>query len=131
MAGVGNTTENSLVNHLLRNTAFTQPAALYLALYTAATDYDVPTVTEATGGSYARKSMTFAAASGGAAASSNAQVWTCGTDVAAGSYVGWGVYDAITSGSYLFGAVITSGTKTLASGDTLTFASGAVNVSLD
>lgn len=132
MAGVGNTIENSLLNHLLRNTAFTQPAALYLALFTANPDFELGTGgTEATGGGYVRKSMTFAAASGGSAATSNAQVWTCGTDIAAGTYTGWAVYDASTAGNFLFGGTITSGNKTLASTDTLTFASGQITVALD
>ena len=132
MAGVGNTVENNILNHLLRNTAMSQPAALYLALFTVNPDFETGSGgTEATGGSYVRKSMTFAAASGGSAATSNQQQWTCGTDLAAGTYTGWAVYDASTSGNFLFGGAISSGNKTVASGDTLTFSAGAITVTLD
>ena len=53
----------ALLNHVFRNTAYTQPTTVYVALYTAAPT-DAGGGTEVTGGSYARQSAAFSAPSG-------------------------------------------------------------------
>jgi len=84
MSSASNYTENKLLDHTLRNTSFSQPSTLVIALF-AGTASDVLAALEAgtgsrsgtgnwghyeiTGGNYARTAITFAAASGGSAAS--------------------------------------------------------------
>lgn len=56
--------ELELLDHSLRNSAYTPPATVYLALYTVAPG-EATAGTEASGGSYARQAITFGAAAGG------------------------------------------------------------------
>jgi len=132
MAGTNSDyTENKLVDTLLRNGAAYQPAALYLALYTVNPNFETGLGgTEATGGSYGRKAIAFSAASGGATSNSGALTWTVGTDIAAGTYTGWAVYDANSAGNMLFGDAFSSNKTLSGTGDTLTFGVGSVTYSL-
>lgn len=132
MAGTNSDyTENKLVDHVLGTSAFTMPAAVSLALFTTNPNFETGVGgTEATGGSYARKAVAFDASVGGQSQNTAAKVWTVGTDIAAGTYTGWAVYDAASAGNMLFGDAF-SGSKVLSSaGDTLTFAIGAITYSL-
>ena len=63
--------ENAIIDHFLRNQAFTPPTTVYVALFTADTglESDNPTA-EVSGGSYARIAVSLAAASGGASTNS-------------------------------------------------------------
>lgn len=134
MSAASNYLENAVLNHVLRNTVFTQPGALYLGLFrntsgNAAANLEAGTLTdEVSGGSYARKTVSFAAASGGTAATSA----TVTFDTASAN---WGtithvaVLDSLTSGNVLFwGAVTTS--KTIETGDTFQVSSGNLTISL-
>lgn len=56
--------DNALLNAVLVNTAYTSPATVYVALYTA-TPGPSGGGTEVSGGSYARTACTFSAASSG------------------------------------------------------------------
>lgn len=59
---ISNWLSSAFLNAALRNTAFTPPTAVYLALYTSdPTQSD--TGTEVSGGGYARQAITFAAPS--------------------------------------------------------------------
>lgn len=53
MSHMTNYLENKLIDHLLRNTAFTMPATIYVALFTAAPS-EAGGGTEVSGGGYAR-----------------------------------------------------------------------------
>lgn len=134
MSAASNYLENKVLDHVLRNTSFSQPAALYLGLFKntsgqAAANLEAGTLTdEVSGGSYARKAVTFAAASGGSAATSATVTFDTAT-------ANWGtithvaVLDALTSGNVLFyGAVTTS--KTIETGDTFQVSSGNLTISL-
>lgn len=134
MSAASNYLENKVLDHVLKVAAYTQPASLYVGLFTntsgnAATNLEAGTLTdEVSGGSYARKAATFAAASGGTAATSA----TITFDTASAS---WGtithvaIMDNSTSGNVLFwGAVTTS--KTIDSGDTFQITSGNLTISL-
>lgn len=118
--------ENAALNHVFRNVALTSPATVYLALYTAAPT-DAGGGTEVTGGGYARQSVTFAAPSGGAIAS-NANVTFTATGAAFGAVVAVGFFDAATAGNLLAWSSITS--ATIADGDSISFPSGQLTVSL-
>lgn len=121
--------ENKVLDHVLGNTTYTQPADLYLGLFTADTGLESNSPSaEVSGGSYARKSVSFGAASSGSAATDA----TVTFDAASGN---WGtithvaVMDALTSGNVLFwGAVTTS--KTIETGDTFQVSSGNLTISL-
>jgi hypothetical protein len=84
MSAASNYLENAALDHILRNTALSQPSTLRLALFSG-TASDVLAALESgtgartagnwgyyeiTGGAYERKAATFAAASGGSAATS-------------------------------------------------------------
>ncbi len=63
--------ENKIIDHLLRNQAFTPPATIYVALFTADTGLEANNPTaEVSGGAYARQAFTLVAASGGASSNS-------------------------------------------------------------
>lgn len=108
---------NSALNVFLRATAYTAPTTVYLALLNAGT--------ETTGGSYARQAITFAAPSGNAVASSNAQTYT---SMPATTISQIGVYDALTTGNQLYLIAVTAN-KTTNAGDTVTVAAGAITIS--
>ena len=96
----------------------------YLSLHTAD-----PTTTggsEVSGGSYARQSITWNAASGGSQTSSNAQNFTSMPSTTIGYF---GVWSASTSGTYVGGGVI-SGVSTVPAGSTVAFASTAVSLNV-
>ncbi len=134
MSAASNYLENAVLNHVLRNTALSQPSGLWLGLFTntsgnAAANLEAGTLPdEVSGGSYGRKSVTFSAASGGTAATSATVTFDAAT-------ANWGtithvaIMDASTSGNVLFwGAVTTS--KTIETGDTFQVSSGNLTVSL-
>lgn len=134
MSAASNYLENKVLDHVLKNTAYTQPAGLYLGLFTntsgnAATNLEAGTLTdEVSGNGYSRKTVSFAAASGGSSAS-NATVTF---DAATGN---WGtithvaVMDAATSGNVLFWGAVTTA-KTIETGDTFQVSSGNLTISL-
>ena len=132
MAGTNsNYTENEIVDHILGTSSWTMPVAVSLALFTTNPDFETGIGgTEASGGSYARKALAFDAASGGASSNSAQRVWTVGTDIAAGTYVGYGVFDAASGGNMLFGEAFGANKVLTNSGDTLTFAIGSITYSI-
>lgn len=58
MSNLTNFAENKLVDALLRGQALGAPATLHFALFTAAADAEAGTLTEVSGGSYARVAVT-------------------------------------------------------------------------
>lgn len=118
--------ENAVINAVLNNTslAVTTP---YVALYTAAPS-DSGGGTEVTGGSYARVSASFSAASGGAT-SNDAAVTFPSPTANWGTVTHFGILDASTSGNLLYwGALGTS--RNILNGDNApAFAAGALVVS--
>lgn len=128
MSAISNYLENALLNATLRNTTYTSPATVYAGLFT--TDpTDAGSGSEVSGGSYARKAITFAAPSNGVTTNSAA---ACEFDQATGSWgtiTHFGIFDALTTGNLLYyGALTTS--KTIASGDVFKFATSSVSVTL-
>lgn len=127
MAGnLSNYLENKVLDHILGTTSFTMPATPYLALYTVAPT-DSTSGTEVTGGSYARKTVAFNAASSGAATNS-ANVDFTGMPTA--TVVAVAVCDNLTGGNILVYGSLTS-SKSVTSGDTLRIASGDLSISIN
>ena len=116
---------NALLNHVLRNVAYTSPTAVYAGLHTAQANPEAGTVTEVVGGSYARQAVPFAAPSAGLSAN--------GSDVAYpiasanwGTVMGTGIYDAVTAGNLLYYGVLTVA-KTVNTNDQFKFLAGALS----
>lgn len=127
MAEMSNYLENALVNATLRNTSYTSPATVYVALFT--TDpTDAASGTEVTGGAYARTSVTFAAPSNGASASNvDCTFPTCTSTWGTVSHIG--LFDASTSGNLLYHTPLDT-SKLIETGDIFKIASGSLTVTL-
>lgn len=121
--------ETKIINHVLRNTAYTSPGtSVYVSLHTA-DPTDAGSGTEVSGTSYARIQVTaWDVPASRATQNTNAITWS-----AAGSNWGTvthiGIWDASTVGNLLFyGALTTS--KAVPSGVTFSIAAGDLDVSL-
>lgn len=127
MAAMSNYLENALINATLRNTSYTSPSTVYAALFTS-DPTDAGSGTEVSGGSYARKAITFGSPSNGVSTNSAAVEFDQATDNW-GTVTHFGIYDASSSGNLLFhGALTTS--KVIETGDVFKFASASVSVTL-
>jgi hypothetical protein len=127
MAEISNFLENALINATLRNTAFTSPSIIYVALYTS-NPTDADTGTEVSGGSYARQVVTFAAPSDGLTASNVAVTFPQATSN--WGTVGWiGLRTALTGGNLLYHTALDAA-KTIETGDIFTIASSNLTVQL-
>ncbi len=119
--------ENKIIDHFLRNQAYTPPATVYVALYTAAPS-DAGGGTEVSGGSYARQAAGLSAASGGA--SSNAADITFPQATADwGTVTHLGLFDAATSGNLLMWTPLDA-SKTVNNGDTFKINAGDLDVTV-
>lgn len=129
MSAASDYLENKVLDHVIGGTAYTAPATVYVGLWTADDGLESGTLTsEVSGGSYARQSITFAAASGGSS-SSNATVTFPTATANWGTITHVALMDASTAGNVLFhGAVTTS--KTIESGDTFQISAGNLTISL-
>ena len=123
--------EDEILDHILGQAArnFTSPANLYLALGTAAADNSFTEVETPGTNGYSRQAITFAAASGGSAASSNSQTFGPATSDWA-SVSKFAIYDASTLGNVLYYGDLTTA-RDAAVDDSIEFATGAVTVSED
>jgi hypothetical protein len=80
MAEFSDYLENIIINHVLRNQAFTPPTTVYVALFTAVTGLESNNPTgEVSGDTYARVAVTLSAASGGATSNSGAVTFPAAT----------------------------------------------------
>jgi|TARA_B110000285_G_C14994681_1_gene548167 hypothetical protein len=131
MSAASDYLENKVLDHVLDNSAFSQPGGIYLALFTADTGLEgnSPSAEISTSGTaYGRQTVAFAAAGSGSA-STNATVTFSAATTNWGTVTHVAVMDAATSGNVLFyGAVTTS--KTIETGDTFQVSSGNLTVSL-
>lgn len=118
--------ENIVLDEVFRNVAYTPAATVYAALYTAAPT-DAGGGTQVSGGGYARQSVTFGAASGGAIANSGAVSWTA-SGANYGTVTHIGIFDASTAGNLLAWTSITS--TIINDGDTLNFPIGDIDITL-
>lgn len=129
MAGKSDYLENKILDHALRNVAYTPPATVYVGLYTAAPT-DAGGGTEVSGNAYARKAAAFGAASGGV--SSNTGVITFDTPTPSGwgtvSHIG--IFDAVSAGNMLYWAPLAVA-RTVLAGEPPFFAIGSITISED
>lgn len=128
MGAFTNYLENKLLDHVLKNTSYTPPTTVYVALHTA-DPTEAGNVGEISGGGYIRKAATFAAAADGATSNTNKIEFP----VATGN---WGtithisIWDAESAGNPLFYGALTA-SKTIGSGDQFIIQIGDLDVSVD
>ncbi len=115
---------NKLLDHVLRNTAYSQPATVYASLHTA--DPALTGANEVTGGSYARQAAAFNAAAAKATANSGTIDFT-GMPAATITHVG--LWDALAAGNFLWGSAVTAN-KTTEAGDTYQIAIGDLDATV-
>lgn len=126
MAGKSDYLENKILDYILGITAFTPPATLYFALFTAAPS-DSGGGSEVTGGSYGRIAKTnnvtnFPNAASGS--KSNGTAIDFATASAAwGTAVAVAIFDASVAGNLLYWALLTT-PIVIPSGGQLSFAIG-------
>ena len=127
MAEMSNYLENALINATLRNTSYTSPATVYVALYT--TDpTDADTGTEIAGNGYARQSVTFGAPANGASTNSAAVEFPQATG-SWGTVAYIGLRDASSGGNLLYHSPLDA-SKTISTGDVFRIAAGSLTVTL-
>ncbi len=127
MADFSDYLENAILNTFFRNQAFTPAAGAFLALYTAAPT-DAGGGTEVSGSGYARKPITFGAASSGAISNTAAVEFTA-TGGNFGNITHVGIFNAATGGNLLAWKAITP--ITINNGDTISFPIGDIDVTQD
>lgn len=128
MAEMSTYLENAMVNAVLRNTTYTSPATVYVALFT--TDpTDAGTGTEVSGNAYQRTAVTFGAPSSGVSTNSGAVTFPTATG-SWGTVTHIGIMDASTIGNLLFHTALDT-SKTITSGDIFTISTGNLSVTLD
>src|SRR5690348_16825531 len=114
--------EGKIIDHILRTSAFTKPANIYLALFTTAPTDVAGSGVEVSGGSYARVACgpldaDWAAPVAGSGQSSNLVSFTFPAPTANwGTIVAAAIFDALTVGNMLLrGTLVAS--KTVNNGD--------------
>jgi len=136
MSAFSNYLEDELLDHLLRNAAWSKPATVYIALFTADPGESGNTG-EVSGGSYARATVTndntsFPQCSAtGTPTKSNAVTISFPTATAAwGTITHWAIYDASRGATNMLvhGALAT--TRTVVTGDAPRFAAGAISFTM-
>ena len=107
--------ETKVLNHVFGATAYTAPATMYLALFTAVSDGEAGTVTEVSGGGYARQTVAFTATAGNTISNTSAVEFPTAT-ASYGTVTHVGVYDASTGGNLMVYASLTT-SKAIDTGD--------------
>ena len=128
MAGKSDYLELKILEHVLKNTAYTSPTTVYCGLYTAAPT-DAGGGTEVSGGSYARTAITFGAAASGAIANSSPVNFPT-PSASWGACTHFGIFDASTAGNLLYWGALAQ-TETPLTGNTVTFPTGDIDVTED
>ena len=127
MAALSDHAEDLLLDWMMTSGSATRPTAWYLALFTAAPS-DSGGGTEVSTGGYSRQTIAFSAASGGTT-SNSADVSFTATGANYGTVTHIGIFDASSGGNLLWHGAMTA-SKTVEDGDTITFASGNVDLTL-
>jgi len=120
--------ETEILDHVFAGAAYTAPSTKYLALFTAVADGEAGSVTEVTGGGYARQTVAFTTS--GNTTSNNAAVEYPTATANYGTVTHVGVYDASTSGNLMAYAALSSN-KTIETGDVFRVPSGDLDITLN
>lgn len=145
MASMSNYLENKLVDFLFRGGSYTPPSTIYLALCTS-TPTDASTgsnISEISGGNYSRQSISSASgnwystqadttstSSGTNGTTSNVNAVTWSSVTWSGTVTSVALCDASSGGNMLFYSALSS-SKTIASGDSISFPVSGVSIQID
>lgn len=113
---------HELADHVLRNSSYTSPVAVYLGLFTTMPAEDDSGSVEVAGGTYARGALTFSVPALKQAANTNVITFA---GLPAATLVGAGIFDAGAGGNLLFSAGF-SASVTVSAGTNYTVAAGDV-----
>ena len=135
MGSFTDTLENALLDHVFRNTAYTQAATVYSALFTVIPSDSTggTEVTQASSG-YTRVATTFVTAgltSNGRTSNSGAVNFATVAGGATITVVGWGIMSAATAGAGTLIAWATVTSTVLNVGDQATFPAANIVLTLD
>ena len=133
MSAASNYLENKVLDHVLRNTAYTQPGNLFVGLFknNSLSNLEAGTLSDevsTSGTAYARKAVTFGAAASGTATNSATVTFEPAT-AEWGTVTAIAILDTITTGNVLFYGNLTT-SKLIENGDTMQFVSTNISVSL-
>lgn len=131
--GASDYLEGKILDDIFGIAAFSVPATVYIALFTAAPN-DAGGGTECSGNAYARVAVTNTAASwsrvGNQVTNDNAITFPSPTGAAWGTVTHWGMFDAASAGNLLmWGALTTS--RATAAGTAPNFPAGDLQTNLD
>ena len=119
--------ETKVLDHVFGGTAYTAPATLYVALFTAAPS-DSGGGTEVSGGAYARQTIAFTTS--GDTTSNTAAVEFPTATANYGLVTHVGIYDASTAGNLMAWAALTS-PKNIETGDVFRIPAGDLDITLN
>lgn len=119
--------ENKLLEAVLKNTAYTSPSTVYLALYSVSPG-ESGTGTELSGSGYSRQAVTFGTASTGTIASTASVTFGPATGTWS-PVVAVAIVDASSGGNVLFYKA--TATQNIKSGGTITIDSGDLTITLE
>ena len=121
--------ETEILDHVFAGAAYTAPATLYLALFTAAPgETGGGTEVSTSGTAYARETVAFTTT--GNTTSNNAAVEYSTATASFGTVTHVGVFDAATSGNLMAYAALSS-SKTIDTGDVFRVPTGDLDITLD
>ena len=124
---LSNTFETRTLQWMLTGGAVTRPSAWYVALYTAAPS-DTGGGTEVSGGSYARKAITFSVS--GDTASNTAAIEFDAATTSWGTITHAAVFDALSGGNMIAYAALNT-SKQIDTDDVLRIPTGDFDVTMD
>jgi hypothetical protein len=136
MAALTNYTENLLLSHLFRTATFAKPTTLYIGLATAVADAEAGTITEVTGGSYARIARNPLDANWDAAVANNGTTANTASLQFPTATADWGtvthffIADALSGGNIWMINALTNA-RTITNGTTPSFGAGALTFQID
>ena len=128
--------ENKIIDHMLRNQAFTPPTTVYVALFTSTTGLEANSgiTGEVSGGSYARQAVTLTAASAGAS-ENNADITFPTASASWGTVTALAIVDHATNTTWgtnvnvlMYGTLTAS--KAVGNGDTFKILAGNIDVTV-
>jgi hypothetical protein len=131
MGSKSNFLELELLDHVLRNSAYTPPATVYLALYTAVSaPTDAGGGSEVSGFAYARQAIAFAVAASGATSNSGTVTFPVTSGGNWGVVTYWGLFDASTAGNLLYWGTFTT-PAAVNDGDQVVIGVGDIDIAED
>tara|TARA_R110000787_G_scaffold278387_1_gene388070 strand:- start:172 stop:555 length:384 start_codon:yes stop_codon:yes gene_type:complete len=123
---ISNYLNNKLLDHTLKNTAYTSPTTVYIGLYTANDGTTGEPSTEVSGNGYSRQAVTFGSSASGVIANTGTVTFTAsGGDF--GQVISSAISDASSAGNILF---YDSFNVNIVDGDSVVLAAGDISVGL-